>query len=247
MAINSTTSGGGMPYNPLTMRQNDLYDAINRNGGRADRSTQGKLFGNQFLQDMLPGEIMRRQQQGANAIFADPRISAARAGTEGAMNNFAQGYGDQLRNMAMGKGAIMGQMRNQAMGRGPSMADAYGRAQRQNRSKDIATQLAAMPGGSSNPAMQYAALGQQGSPDMYAQIAANRVAERQQAQQNYMNARMGAMGQALGMDAQNFDNRFRYGQQTGDFYGAGAGLGNQATELGGNFVSNTMADKFKPF
>ena len=232
----------GLPgINPLVERAKMFEE------GNLDKGNLEKLYNTDMAGRMSPDSINASMTEGMNTFFQNPNVAAARGMTEQAMGQFGQGYQDQIRQMAGGQGAVMGQMRNMAMGQ-DSVVNRTAQAQRQAQARQMAMNTAAA-GGQGNPlAMRNMAMAQgQMGQGMAAQVAAARAQERQQAQQNYLNARMGAANAAAGMDAQAFDNALRYGQQTGDFAGAGAGQAGQATEMGGNYYTTARGDKADPF
>lgn len=203
---------GGMPQVNPSIRQTqgqnywrDVYGAENALGMDTDKAVRAMESENRRAELMDPMGMMR---SGMDIMWGAPGMARATEGYNQATDQASQ---------ALGKGA--GFYQNMARGGGPSYVNQAANAQRMQAEQSIGRQAAMGSRGSMNPAAQRAAImGASGvQSNMAAQVAAARAQERQQAMQNYMNAKMGQAD----VRGQAFD-RFGNYNTTGAKAGAGA-------------------------
>jgi hypothetical protein len=210
---------------PFAMREWMLRGKLRSNPG--DRGNQRKLAATQLFGGFM--DPRGYGQQSLQDYYDDPRVNAARQQAQGAVSRFGGGQlGRQVMDTATGNTSMMRGLRAQALGRAPSVVNRNAAAQRMGASRDIAFQLQA-GGGGNNPALQRAAMMQQGQlgAQMAPKVAAARAAERQAAMGQYMNAQQGARQQALGMGQQQVANAMGMYNTANQGYGAGTGIGLQ--------------------
>lgn len=220
-------------YDPLQRRAALLGDALQ---GGMDRDLNKKLFATQQHQRFLDPRGFGKQALGD--MYSDSRLNDARNATAQAASQFGQGIAPGMMQMAQGRGPVMEAMLAQATGQGPSVVNRNAAAQRQAQARSMAQTMAAS-GGYGNPLAMRNMMNAQGQmgQQMASQVAAARAAERQQAQQSYLQARMGAMNAGLGMQQQNFANQNQLLEGDRQAYGAAMGIGNAWHQQGSSFFN----------
>jgi len=186
MAKNMSGAAYGTEFQPGAMKQtleNNPFERLKYEMGAQ-------------VQDTRSG-----QQQQVQDYYNDPRINQLYGQQQGALGQMgaagerfqvaAQGFDRYAQNWGEGKGGLMDMIGQQARGQSPSLADKYGAIQRQQAQGDIARQAAMSSRGGTDLASRRAAImgASNVGANMAGQIAASRVAERQQAMQQYLGAR----------------------------------------------------------
>jgi len=148
----------------------------------------------EFLKD--PYAQQKHQMQG---YMNDPRITQLYGQQQDAltgMQGAAEGFNQYAQNWGEGKGGMMDMFGQAARGQSPSLADKYGAVARQQAQGDIAKQAAMSSRGGTDLASRRAAImgASNVGANMAGQIAAARVGERQQAMQQYLQARQAQAG-----------------------------------------------------
>lgn len=209
---NTPRDYGGMPQaNPNIRRTQgqdywgDVYGSENALGMDTDKARRVMEGESRRAELMDPMGMMT---SGMDTMWNAPEMARATEGYNQATDQASQ---------ALGRGADF--YKNMASGGGPSYVNQAANAQRMQAEQSIGRQAAMGSRGSMNPAAQRAAImGASGvQSNMAAQVAAARAQERQQAMQNYMNAKTGQAD----VRGQAFD-RFGNYNTTGAKAGAGA-------------------------